>query len=248
MQNTLFYGDNLDILRSREYFPNESVDLIYLDPPFNSARTYNVLFKDESGRHADAQIKAFEDTWHWGETAEATFRQLSTDAPASVMMLMPALRRIVGTNQMMAYLVMMTARLVELHRVLKPTGSLYLHCDPNASHYLKIVLDTIFGVEHFRNEITWKRSDSHNDARRQYASITDRILFYAKSPKAVFNRQYAEFPEKTLKNWYVYLEMPDGTCRRMTREERETQKIPPGARRFNADNLSSPSPRPNLSH
>ncbi len=143
--NKLYYGDNLDILRDRAYFPDACVDLIYLDPPFNSSRSYNVLFKDESGRQSDAQITAFEDTWHWGKTAKDTLDELLTDAPAAVGTAMDALVKIIGENQMMAYLVMMTARLVELHRVLKPTGSLYLHCDPTASHYLKLLLDTIFG-------------------------------------------------------------------------------------------------------
>lgn len=142
--NKLYYGDNLDILRDRNYFPNECVDLIYLDPPFNSSRNYNVLFKDESGRQSDAQITAFEDTWHWGKTAEGTLDELQMGSPA-VGAAMSAMVTIIGRNQMLAYLVMMTARLVELHRVLKPTGSLYLHCDPTASHYLKIILDTIFG-------------------------------------------------------------------------------------------------------
>ncbi len=150
-KNTLFYGDNLQILR--EYIADESVDLIYLDPPFNSKRSYNVLFKDESGEESAAQIEAFDDTWHWDAAAEATYHELITEAPAEVSSLVSALREFIGTNQMMAYLVMMAVRLVELHRVLKPTGSLYLHCDPTASHYLKIVLDTIFGVQNFRNEI-----------------------------------------------------------------------------------------------
>ncbi len=162
--NTLYYGDNLQVLR--DDFPAECVDLIYLDPPFNSSRSYNVLFKDESGKHSDAQITAFEDTWHWGETAERTYSHLVTDAPPRVSTAMSALREIVGTNQMMAYLVMMTARLVELHRVLKPTGSLYLHCDPTASHYLKIILDTIFGAENFLAEIIWKRTSAHSSAKR----------------------------------------------------------------------------------
>ncbi len=124
--NTLFYGDNLLILR--EYIPDESIDLVYLDPPFNSNRNYSVLFKDESGKHSEAQIEAFEDTWHWSEHAEATFRDLVTESPAEVGQAIKALRELIGTNQVMAYLVMMAARLVELHRVLRPTGSLYLHC------------------------------------------------------------------------------------------------------------------------
>ena len=153
-KNTLYYGDNLDILR--EYIPNASVDLIYLDPPFNSNRNYNVLFKDESGKEAEAQITAFEDTWHWNEKAEQTYQALVTESSESISNMIGALRGFIGANQMMAYLVMMAARLVELHRVLKPTGSLYLHCDPTASHYLKIVLDSIFGIENFTNEIIWK--------------------------------------------------------------------------------------------
>ena len=163
MKNRLYYGDNLEILRSREYFPDEYVDLIYLDPPFNSNRNYNVLFRSESGIDSEAQITAFEDTWHWGETAEDTYRDLITDAPEKVSTAIEALLNLIERNQMMAYLVMMTARLVELRRVLKPTGSLYLHCDPTASHYLKIVLDAIFGVENFRNEIVWKRTSAHSD-------------------------------------------------------------------------------------
>ena len=163
MTNRLYYGDNLDILRNREYFPDECVDLIYLDPPFNSNRNYNVLFKSESGADSQAQITAFEDTWHWGEMAEETYRDLITDAPEKVSTAIEALLNLIERNQMMAYLVMMTARLVELRRVLKPTGSLYLHCDPTASHYLKIVLDAIFGPENFRNEIIWKRSSAHSE-------------------------------------------------------------------------------------
>ena len=153
--NTLYYGDNLKVLR--DHIKDESVDLIYLDPPFNSNRSYNVLFKDESGTSSDAQITAFDDSWHWGDTAQQTYEDLITNAPANVASMINSLHQFIGTNQMMAYLVMMAARLVELHRVLKPTGSLYLHCDPTASHYLKILLDMVFGAENFRNEIIWKR-------------------------------------------------------------------------------------------
>lgn len=177
-RNTLFYGDNLDILR--EYVDADSVDLIYLDPPFNSNRNYNVLFKDESGHEADAQITAFEDTWHWNHKTEATYNELVTQGDARVSAMVNALRQSIGTNQMMAYLTMMAARLVELHRVLKPTGSLYLHCDPSASHYLKIILDSIFGGENFRNEIVWKRQSAHSSARK-WGDVHDILLFYSKS-------------------------------------------------------------------
>lgn len=139
-ENTLFYGDNLDILR--QYIVDECIDLIYLDPPFNSSHNYNVLFKDESGTESEAQLTAFMDTWHWNQMAEQTYHELVTLAPDHVSKMIAALRDLVGTNEMMAYLVMMAVRIVELYRVLKPTGSLYLHCDPTSSHYLKVILDT----------------------------------------------------------------------------------------------------------
>lgn len=175
--NTLYYGDNLEILRN--YIPDESVDLIYLDPPFNSNRNYNILFKDESGIHSSAQIAAFEDTWHWDIKTESIYQELVTSQqiPSQVSSMISALRGFIGTNQMMAYLTNMTIRLVELHRVLKSTGSLYLHCDPTASHYLKIVLDAIFGFQCFRNEIIWKRQSAHSDARYKFSDIADIILF-----------------------------------------------------------------------
>src|SRR5829696_9101301 len=187
--NTLFYGDNLPILR--EYIPPESIDLVYLDPPFNSNRNYNVLFKDESGREAEAQIEAFEDTWHWSEAAEETLYKLQTEEADEVSKAVSALQDLIGKNQVMAYLVMMAARLVELHRVLKPTGSLYLHCDPTASHYLKIVMDAIFGPTNFRNEIIWKRADTvkgnFGQGSKMWGTNTDTVLFYRKTPANVFN-------------------------------------------------------------
>src|SRR5215211_6836121 len=170
--NTLFYGDNLPILR--EYIPDKSIDLVYLDPPFNSNRNYNVLFRDESGREAEAQIEAFEDTWHWSEAAEDTYHELVTEGSDEISKAISALRDLIGTNQVMAYLVMMAARLVELHRVLKPTGSLYLHCDPTSSHYLKILMDAIFDPTNFRNEIIWRRTGSHGKVKR-YGPIHDTI-------------------------------------------------------------------------
>ncbi len=213
-ENTLFYGDNLTILR--EHVADESVDLIYLDPPFNSNRSYNVLFRDESGAESDAQMVAFEDTWHWGPTAEATYRDLVTghDVPEAVSTAIAAMRQLLGTNQMMAYLSMMAARLVELHRVLKPTGSLYLHCDPTASHYLKIILDAIFGAENFRNEIVWKRSHAHNSANRLGANH-DVILFYTKSPEFTWNHVYHEYDQAYIEKHYRHV---DETGRRYKRE------------------------------
>ncbi|MDQ2806489.1 MAG: hypothetical protein M3Z04_06170 [Chloroflexota bacterium] len=139
--NTLFYGDNLDILRA--YLADSSVDLVYPDPPFNSGRNFNVLFKDEQGAASESQTAAFDDTWHWGPTAEATYRELLTAGAPHVSVLTEALRKLLPAGPMLAaYLVMMAARLVELHRVLKPTGSLYLHCDATASHYRK---SSVFG-------------------------------------------------------------------------------------------------------
>jgi len=214
-QNTLFYGDNLDILR--EYIPNESVDLIYLDPPFNSARNYNVLFRDESGKFSEAQIEAFEDTWHWTHQAESTYHELVTGAPDRVSRMIAALRELVGTNQVMAYLVMMAARLVELHRVLKPTGSLYLHCDPTASHYLKLVMDAIFDPINFRNEIIWRRYGAHNDVgqgSRHWGRVHDVILFYTKVPAQKWHQVYTSLDPKYVE--HTYRRVDPETGRRFT--------------------------------
>ncbi len=202
MENTLFYGDNLDILR--EHIDDESVDLVYLDPPFNSNRSYNVLFRDESGRDSDAQITAFEDSWHWGETAEATYRDLILYAPEKVSTAIEALLKLIDRNPMMAYLVMMTPRLVELHRVLKPTGSLYLHCDPTASHYLKIVLDAIFGVENFRNEVVWKRTWAHDLGAKQWPAIHDIIFMYSRDSNWCWNAVHGEYDEEYIRKHFRY--------------------------------------------
>jgi len=231
MRNTLYYGDNLTILR--EYIANESVDLIYLDPPFNSNRSYNVLFKHESGVASEAQVHAFGDTWHWGQEAERTFHELVTTGSAPVANMIGAMRQFIGDNQMMAYLVMMAARLVELHRVLKPTGSLYLHCDPTASHYLKVVLDTVFGMANFRNEITWKRRHGFSSAvheSNRFGTCTDIILFYAKSQQAAFTPQY----NKDLPEYREYV------------EKNFTLIDEASGRRYQATSLTNPAYRPNL--
>ena len=186
-KNTLYYGDNLDILR--EYIADNSIDLIYLDPPFNSNRNYSVIFKDEHGEESEAQVTAFQDTWRWGAAAEHAYHELVTQTAPHISAMIAAFRDFIGTNEMMAYLVMMTTRLIELRRVLKPTGSLYLHCDPTASHYLKVALDTIFGAESFRNEIVWKRTSAHNDPSRYGANI-DIILFFTKGQTWTWNNQY----------------------------------------------------------
>ena len=163
--NKLYFGDNLNILR--EHIKDESVDLIYLDPPFNSNANYNVLFKTPKGHESVSQIEAFEDTWHWNEQAEREFGELVRCGNTDVSEMMIALRRFLGENDMMAYLTMMAVRLIQLHRVLKPMGLLYLHCDPTASHYLKIMLDAIFGKQNFRNEIIWKRKVSSASSARK---------------------------------------------------------------------------------
>lgn len=197
-ENTLFYGDNLKVLR--EYIPSESIDLIYLDPPFNSSRNYNVLFKDESGTDSEAQITAFEDTWHWNGLA---YHELATQSPDHISKMIAALHDFIGENQMMAYLVMMAARLVELHRVLKPTGSLYLHCDPTAVHYLKIMLDTIFGIDQYRDQVVWKRTSAHSDSKG-YGDNYDMILYYTKSKSYVWNITYMPYSEEYTNAYYRY--------------------------------------------
>ena len=176
--NRLYFGDNLPILR--EEIADESVDLIYLDPPFNSNATYNVLFRERSGQDSAAQITAFEDTWRWSIESEIAFRDVVTNGPRLLGDLVQAMRAFLGQNDMMAYLTMMAQRMAELHRVLKPTGSIYLHCDPTASHYLKLLMDAVFGKDRFRNEIIWRRTGTHNKVQR-FAPIHDTVLFYSKS-------------------------------------------------------------------
>jgi site-specific DNA-methyltransferase (adenine-specific) len=195
--NLLFYGDNLDVLR--RHIKDETVDLIYLDPPFNSNANYNVLFKEKDGEKSVAQIQAFGDTWHWDQAAASAYQEI-VEAGGKVSEALQAFRMLVGQSDMLAYLTMMTIRLVELHRVLKSSGSLYLHCDPTAAHYLKIILDTIFGPLNFRNNITWKRSDTHNDAKRQFSAISDSILFYVKSENTEFHVQRMPHTDSHIKN------------------------------------------------
>ena len=209
MTNTLYYGDNLDILR--QHVPDESVDLVYLDPPFNSNANYNVLFKEQSGEASPAQIRAFTDTWEWTQEAERTYEQeiiTNPDTPANVKDMISAFRQFIGSNAMMAYLVMMTPRLVELRRVLKPTGSIYLHCDPTASHYLKLLMDTVFGVTNFQNEIIWKRTSGHSDARR-YGRVHDVMLYYTLSTEAIWNVTHQAYDDDYVEQYYRYTD-PDG--------------------------------------
>lgn len=215
MTNKLYYGDNLDVLRNE--IASESVDLVYLDPPFNSNANYNILFKSKTGDGADAQIEAFEDTWHWNDHAEDAFDQVIRSGNTDAAELLRAMRQFLGENDMMAYLAMMAIRLIELHRVLKPTGSLYLHCDPTASHYLKLLLDAVFGPANYRTEISWKRSSAHNDAkqgRSQYGNIRDVIYFYTKSDKWIWNWLYTTYDESYLSSAYRHIDSDGRRYRR----------------------------------
>ena len=197
--NTLYFGDNIEIIP--KHIADESVDLIYLDPPFNSDRDYNVLFKEQSGHASPAQIKAFGDTWNWAGAAEA-WNEFATLCPnAKVIELMQGFHNSIGENDLMAYLVMMAPRLYHLHRVLKPTGSIYLHCDPTASHYLKLILDAILGARNFKNELIWKRTSAHSSSKR-YGPAHDVILFYTKSDSYTWNPQYTAHNETYLAKFY----------------------------------------------
>lgn len=234
--NSLYFGDNLKVLSEKlpggtYVFPSESVDLVYLDPPFNSNRNYSVIFKEAGGGGSDAQIKAFTDSWHWGPEARDALEDVSVTGvnegriPEDVGRLMDALVRAIGHNDMSAYLVMMAPRLVELHRVLKQDGSLYLHCDPTASSYLRVVLDGIFGPERFLGEIVWKRTTTHSDAKR-WSPDADRLLVYAKSDAFTFHPAFEPHSEKYLSRDYRHRD-PDGRIYRL-------------------DNIASPNPRRNL--
>ena len=205
--NVLYYGDNLEILR--KYIPDNSVDLIYLDPPFSSNKDYNIIFKEASGEQSAAQIKAFSDTWHWDKAAEETYQDVILTAPAKVAKLIDAIVSGLGRNDVTAYLVMMTIRLVELHRVLKQTGALYLHCDPTASHYLKMVLDQVFGPTNFRNELVWKRSSAHSDVvqgARQFGRIHDTVFFYTRTAERRWNTIYIPYEEEYVDRIYRYID------------------------------------------
>lgn len=224
MANHLYYGDNLQVLR--EHIRDESVDLIYLDPPFNSNATYNVLFRGPSGDQSQAQIEAFEDTWHWNNAAELAFNEVVQGPNSHVTQMLMAMKSFLGLNDMMAYLTHMAVRLVELHRVLKPTGSIYLHCDPTASHYLKVLMDAVFGVTNYQNEITWKRSTSHGNVGKNYGSLTDKIFFYTKTSEFQWIQQYTPLTD-------------DYVAAKFTNKDAN-------GRRWQSVSLRNPSVRPNL--
>lgn len=224
MPNKLFYGDNLGYLREMD---RDSVDLIYLDPPFNSQANYNLLFRSAKGGSVQAQTTAFHDTWAWDYAAETAFNEVMTSGSQAAGMVR-AVRGFLGESDMMAYLAMMSVRLIEMHRVLKPVGSLYLHCDSTASHYLKIVLDAIFGPASFRNEITWKRTSTHNDSKT-WSRVSDTILFYTKSSQFTWNTPREAHSQSYVDGKYVH---DDGD----------------GRGKYQTDNMTSPNPRPNLTY
>ena len=225
MRNTLVYGDNLGALRER--VADGSVDLVYLDPPFNSNASYNVLFRERTGEESPAQIQAFTDTWHWTQEAERTLAQEilgNPDVSGSVKGMVSAFLETIGRNDLMAYLVMMAPRLVELRRVLKPSGSIYLHCDSKAGHYLKLLMDTVFGAGNFRSEIVWKRTSAHSDTRqgrRQHGRIHDTILFYSKTSEWTWNPIYTPYDDQYVDSFYRHVESDTG-------------------RRYGLDNLTGP--------
>lgn len=218
----LFLGDNLKVLR--ESFTSESVDLVYLDPPFNSAADYNILFREQGDRQDTAQFLAFTDTWKWGPDDEQALVDLTTQHGELARFLSDLVTRL-GRNDLSAYLVMMAARLVELRRVLRPTGSLYLHCDPTASHYLKTILDVIFGPQNFRNEIIWQRTNVHSDSKT-WSRVSDVILFYTAGDTFTWNPQYVPHDPEYVKSKY-------------NRQDDD-------GRLYMLDNMTSPSPRPNM--
>lgn len=205
--NTLYYGDNLHVLR--EHIKDETVDLVYLDPPFKSNQNYNVLFKEQDGTRAASQIQAFEDTWRWDQAAAAAFEDAVTKGPERVSLAMQAFRMMLGTSDMLAYLAMMATRLVEMRRVLKSTGSIYLHCDPTASHYLKVIMDAVFGPRAFMNEIIWKRTVPKSDYKQgavNWPRVHDSLLMYSKdqSAKPHFEQQFSAFSEEYVASSYPY--------------------------------------------
>jgi len=196
-KNLLYYGDNLDVMR--RHIKDETVDLVYLDPPFNSNTNYNVLFAEKDGSKAASQIQAFSDTWTWNQESESVFAEIVMGG-GKVSDCLQAFRTFLGECDMLAYLVMMAPRLVELRRVMKTTASIYLHCDPTASHYLKMLMDAAFGPKYFRNEIVWKRTSAHNDSG-MLGNSHDIILLYTKTNTTRWNKEYQDYDNDYLKRF-----------------------------------------------
>ena len=211
MSNQLFYGDNLEVLR--RHIKDESVDLCYIDPPFNSKRNYNQIYNN-IGKEDQAQAQAFIDTWTWDDYANQGLEEIQTNYQghftAQSIDLISGLVKVLGKGSLLAYLISMTLRIAEIHRVLKPTGSFYLHCDPTASHYLKLVLDAIFCSQggDYLNELIWKRTSGHSDSSR-YGRVHDVIFYYSKSSKVKWNEEYQAYDQKYVDEYYKYTD-PDG--------------------------------------
>ncbi len=222
-KNRLYYGDNLDVMRKS--IADESIDLIYLDPPFKSDVNYNLLFRADGLSPDEAQWSAFKDTWLWDEGAEHALAELQDIPNPKLVGLVNALVVSMERSPMLAYIVNMALRLREMYGKLKLTGTLYLHCDPTASHYLKLVMDSIFGPENFLAEITWKRTGTHSDAKR-WSPVADPLLHYSKSNKSTWNPIHVPHSEEYLSSKYRYVD-EDG-------------------RRYRLDNMTSPKPRPNM--
>ncbi len=195
--NLLYYGDNLDILR--RYVGDETVDLVYLDPPFNKNASYNILYTEQNGSRSPAQVKAFEDIWTWDQVAVTSYEEV-VEAGGEVSRTMQAFRQLLGDNNMLAYLSMMAPRLMELRRVMKPTGSIYLHCDPTASHYLKLLMDAVFGPKHFQNEIIWHYTGGGR-SKRYFSRKHDILFWYCKGHPALFNIDEVRVPYKETSNY-----------------------------------------------
>jgi DNA modification methylase len=222
-KNKLYYGDNLEVLQ--RYVKDDSVDLVYLDPPFNSRQDYNVLFAEKDGSQSSSQIHAFEDTWEWNLDAQRSY-ELIVEQGGRVADALRAFKTFLFNSDMMAYLAMMAPRLVELRRVLKETGSIYLHCDPTASHYLKILMDAVFGPDHFRTEVIWKRTSSHGNVSASFGDVTDTILYFRRGDRPKWNQVYTPYSEDYIKSHFSQVDA-DG-------------------RRFTTSDLRNPGVRPNL--
>lgn len=245
--NMLYYGDNLDIMR--RYIKDDSVDLIYLDPPFNSKRTYNIFFKEDDASKSRSQIKAFEDTWRWSSKEAGILDGIIGSADADISRMMKGIYEILGNCDMMAYLVMMCERMIEMRRVLKNTGSIYLHCDPTASHYIKILMDAVFGVLNFRNEIVWFYP-SMSAAKKHYPKKHDTVLFYSSSGNYQFNADAVREPydEKTVKRYENDVVFPGGYKAQMNKLGRlpyDVWQIPP-LRNVSKERLGYPTQKPEL--
>ncbi|MEN6571414.1 MAG: DNA methyltransferase [Anaerolineaceae bacterium] len=222
MDNCLYYGDNLDILR--RYIKDESIDLIYLDPPFNSKATYNMLFKEHNGEQSAAQFQAFEDTWTWDQAAALACQEV-IERGGEISQVLQAFKVIMPESDMLAYLSMMAIRLLELRRVLKSNGSIFLHCDPTASHYLKIIMDMIFGGENYKNEIIWQRINAKGNVQRKFGAIHDVILCYSKNlGTEIWNQVYRPLDDAYVNSMYRYSDPETG-------------------RRYRLDNLTAPMTR-----